>query len=986
MMRYLCTFIFLIFSTSFYSQSVADIKEKEAKDWADSVYKKLSNDERIAQLMIVRLSALDGRKPVFYGEKVSELVRKYNIGGLCVFQGGPQQQAYWLNRLQEEAKTPLMICVDAEWGLGMRITDSVMALPRQMMLGAVTDTGVIYQYGKVVANQLKRLGIHVNYAPVVDVNNNPANPVINDRSFGEDKYRVAAHGIAYMKGMQDNGIMACAKHFPGHGDVAVDSHLDLPVINKTREQLDSLELYPFRKLFEAGVGSAMIAHLYIPSIDNRPNRATSISKNNVTHLLREELGFNGLTFTDALEMKGVSKFFPKGDVEVESIIAGNDMLCLPEDVPVAIKKIKEAIKEKRLTWKQIEFHAKRVLQNKYMYGMHKATFVKTRNLYEDLNSEVPSMRSLVAENAITLVSGNDRTFFPLSSESLEQNIAYVGIGPAAETAFGVRMEAMFNAAVYYADPSKMSRSALESLLLKIRNSHEKVVIGIHGLTRSTATNYGLTASTVKFVSQLQQISKSITIVFGNAYAAKNWCGAANLVVAYEDDEFTQGAAARMLAGRIPFKGKLPVTICPEWTYGHGIATVVEQPYYRKSPLFDAIDSITSSAIKKKAMPGAVLLAAQHGKIIYHKAYGTKTYEGADAVNRGSIFDLASLTKIFATTLSIMKLYDEKKIELKSTVGDYLPDFRNSDIGHLRIDKILLHEAGLVSYIPFHKETLDASGNPRPDLYRSSPDSLFSIRVATGLYLRNDWKDSMIQRMRNTAFTGKRGYVYSDNDFILLGRIVEQVSGMSLDAYAKRHFYEPMRLSTLTFNPLNEFPADRIVPTEQENIFRKQLLLGSVHDPGAAMLGGIAGHAGLFGDARDLACLMQMLLNKGTFNGRRYIDSGTVQLFTQYGSMLSRRGLGFDKPEKNNDLRRDPYPSRVVSPATFGHTGYTGTSAWADPQSGILFILLTNRVYPDNSFTFQRQNIREKLHELIYRAAENINHVSIPDQGHHTISF
>ncbi len=970
-MRYLFSLIFLFMYTITLSQQHSPERVKEAEEWADSVYKKLTNDERIAQLMIVRLSALDGRRAIFYGDKVSELVKKYNIGGLCVFQGGPMQQAYWINRLQQEAKTPLMLCVDAEWGLGMRILDSVAPLPRQMMLGAVTDSSIIYRYGVVVANQLKRLGIHVNYAPVVDVNNNPANPVINDRSFGEDKYRVAAHGIAYMKGMQDNGIMACAKHFPGHGDVSVDSHLDLPVINKTREQLDSLELYPFRRIFDAGVGSAMIAHLYIPSIDNRPNRATSISRNNVTTLLREDLGFNGLTFTDALEMKGVSKFFPKGDVEVESLIAGNDMLCLPEDVPVAIKAIREAIKEKKLTWKQIEFHAKRVLQNKHLYGMHMATNVNTKNLYEDLNKEVPEMKTLVAENAITLLSGNDKVFFPLSADLLEQDIAYIGVNAKGPTALGIRMEAMFNAAVYYVDPSSLKKEELEKLLRKVTRDHKKIVIGVHGLSRSPSTNFGLTPSVIRFVKDIQEATPSFTFIFGNAYAAKNWCGASNIAVAYEDDEFTQAAAVRMLAGRIPFKGKLPVTVCKTWSYGHGIATEMMDSPDLANPFFRAIDSITESAIKKKAMPGAVLLAAKNGKIFYHRAYGSRTYNEQAGLNRSSIYDLASLTKICATTIAVMKLYDEKRIELKSVVGDYLPEFRNSPVGHLRLDKILLHEAGLVSYIPFHKETIDRNGNLRSDLYSNKPGEGFNIKVATGLYLRNDWKDTMVARIRETGYTGKKGYVYSDNDFILMGKIVEAVTGTTLDKYVDSVFYTPMHLASLAFNPLEQFPAERIVPTELDNIFRKQLLIGTVHDQGAAMFGGVAGHAGLFGDARDVACIMQMLLNEGTFNGRRYLGSSTVRLFTAYGSLLSRRGLGFDKPEKNNDLRNDPYPSRSVSPFTFGHTGYTGTSAWADPQSGIMFILLTNRVYPDNSFAFQRLKIREQLHDLVYRAAENM---------------
>jgi beta-glucosidase-like glycosyl hydrolase len=320
--------------------------------------------------MVVRLSTIDSKSKevTFYDQQVSDLVKKYNIGGICVFQGSPVKQAEIINQLQAQPKTPILMCIDAEWGVGMRMIDSVLPLPRQMMLGAMQDATVVYKYGKLVGEQCKRVGLQVNYAPVVDVNNNPNNPVINDRSFGEDKYKVASYGIEYMRGMQDVGVMACAKHFPGHGDVSVDSHFDLPVINKTLTQLDSLELYPFRQIFKAGIGSVMIAHLYIPAIDTTANRATSLSPQNINGLLRTNIGYQGLTFTDALEMQGVKKFFPDGEASVQSLIAGNDMLCLPGDVPLAITKIKDAIATNRLSWADIEKHCKKVLQAKYEYG------------------------------------------------------------------------------------------------------------------------------------------------------------------------------------------------------------------------------------------------------------------------------------------------------------------------------------------------------------------------------------------------------------------------------------------------------------------------------------------------------------------------------------------------------------------------------------------------------------------------------------------
>src|ERR1700730_16638136 len=432
------TIVVLLCLCAVYIVTAQKSSRLSASAWVDSVFKTLSQDEKIAQLMVIRGSSFDQktRRPILFTAEVEEAVRKYNVGGICMFQGGPIAQANFINRMQSICRTPVLFSIDAENGLGMRM-DSVQPLPRQMMMGAMQDPGIVYQYGRLVGEQCKRIGIQVNYAPVVDINNNPMNPVINDRSFGEDKYKVADFGVQYMKGLQDVGVMATAKHFPGHGDVSVDSHLDLPVINKSRDQLDSLELYPFKKIFEAGVGSVMIAHLYIPSIDKTANRATSLSYNNVTRLLRKQMDYTGLSLTDALEMKGVSKFFPDGQAAAESLIAGNDMLCLPGDIPGGIEKIREAIKKKKLKWKDIDRHVKRVLMAKYQYGLSNPKLVNTANLVEDLNKGVPEMRRTIAEHSLTVLRSNDGIIFPLMPRQF-QRIAYVGIGLRNDNAFSNR--------------------------------------------------------------------------------------------------------------------------------------------------------------------------------------------------------------------------------------------------------------------------------------------------------------------------------------------------------------------------------------------------------------------------------------------------------------------------------------------------------------------------------------------------------------------
>lgn len=976
-----------------------------ADQWVDSVFKTLSPDEKIAQLMVIRMSSIDPvtHGPLFYDSVVGEAVRKYDVGGICLFQGGPQAQASRINNLQAVAKTPILFCIDAENGLGMRM-DSVMGLPRQMMLGAVSDPSLVYQYGRLVGAQCRRMGIQVNYAPVVDINNNPDNPVINDRSFGEDKEKVAEYGIQYMKGLQDEGVMACAKHFPGHGDVSVDSHLDLPVINKSKPELDSLELYPFKALFKAGVGSVMIAHLYIPAIDNTPNQATSLSKQAVTKLLRKKLHFDGISFTDALEMKGVAKFYPDGDAAVQSLIAGNDMLCLPGDVATSLEKINAAIKDKKIKWKDIDARVKKVLYAKYEYGLADRKVVDTAHLTEDLNEGIKNMRRQVAEGALTLLRNEDADIFPfktpagdapaaVAANSLvapdgvgrpmanngrpgKKKIAFVGMGLTGDNEFSRRMRTDYGAHVYFFDYTLDSVKAAAALQL-LSGRYDAVVIGLHNYARFPARNFSISQPAAWLLRQLQDKNKAILFAFGNPYAIKNDCMARNLVACYEDDEITEGVAADWLAGKFSAKGVLPVTVCENMKSGAGIL-----PPSRVIPRTDPtvlgfdpvrlekIDTICKEAIDKMATPGCVVLVAKDGKLAYEKAFGYMSYDKTEPVYTESIYDMASCTKICATTMAVMKLYDEGKLDLQKTLGDYLPWVRGSDKAGLRIFDVLLHQARLNAFIPFYKETLDTSrqGAPLPGFYVPKPDSTHSIRVADNMYMRNDWEDTIYSRILTSKLGPPDKYVYSDNDFIFMGKVVEAISGMPLNEYVKKTFYDPLGMSSTGFRPRERFPLGRIAPTALEPIFRQQLIRGDVHDPGSAMFGGVAGHAGLFSDAYDLAILEQMLLDGGTLNGHTFLKKSTIDYFTAYHSNISRRGIGFDKPEKDNATRREPYPCLSASPETFGHTGFTGTCVWVDPKYDLIFIFLSNRVNPvEGNPRLSSLSIRGRIQEAVYQA-------------------
>lgn len=967
MKRFLCVAILCcccIFSFAQGNVSGAD-------QWVDSVLNTLSKDQKIAQLIMVRLSSIGPDKVVtFYNNQVADAVRKYNIGGICLFQGGPLKQAALVNQMQSLAKTPILIAIDGENGLGMRL-DSVMPLPRQMMLGAVQDASLVYAFGRLVGEQCKRMGIHVNFAPVVDINNNPANPVINDRSFGQDRKKVAEFGIQYMRGLQDAGVMAVAKHFPGHGDVSVDSHLDLPVVSKSRQQLDSLELYPFRELVNAGVDGIMIAHLQVPAVDNTAHTPTSISYKTVTKLLRDDIGFKGLTFTDALEMKGVTKYFPGGEASLKALIAGNDILCLPGSVSGTIATVKKAIAKKQLSWSDIDAHVRRVLYAKYRSGLAVYVPANLVHLTEDLNNKVPAMRRLIAENALTLLKNDDSAIFPLAGG---KRVAYVGIGINKDNEFAAHVRKDYEAHVYYFGYGQPASKA-NALVDYLKNQYDVVVIGVHNYARFPANNFGISPAALRLITGLQQQNKTITLAFGNPYAIRDLCGTRVMIACYEDDDVTQDAAADLLFGRFVARGLLPVSACESFTYGSGILQERLLPVVPAADLgfqpnhLNTIDSIVNDAIVKMAMPGAVVLVVKDGKVAYERSFGFLTYDSTEAVYPETIYDLASMTKIMATTVSVMKLYDERKIDLQKTLGDYLPWLKGSNKAGLKIWDVLLHQAGLKAWIPFYRETVDTlvSNAPLWTYYSYQQDSMHRVRVAENIYLRNDWVDTMYSRILSSELGPEGKYVYSDNDFIFMGKIVEAVSGMPLDRYVKQEFYDRLGMKTTGFHPRERFPLSYIAPTEQETGFRGQLLQGDVHDPGAAMFGGVAGHAGLFSDAYDLAILGQVLLNGGTLNGHQFFRKETVDLFTAYHSD-SRRGLGFDKPEKDNATRAEPYPAASASPLAFGHTGFTGTCMWMDPQYNLTFIMLANRVNNNGDANrFLRMNVRIKVLETIYQA-------------------
>ncbi len=944
----------------------------EEDRWVDSVFQSMSQEERLGQLFMIRAHSDKGPDHV---AGVEQLIRDYHVGSLCFFQGTPEKQVELTNRYQAISRIPLMVAIDGEWGLGMRLKQHTISYPRQLAMGAIQDNWIIYEFGKEVARQCRRIGVHVNFAPVADVNNNAANPVINTRSFGEDRYNVALKSHMYAKGMQDNGVMACAKHFPGHGDTDVDSHLDLPVIRHDRHRLDSIELFPFRELARQGIGSMMIAHLNVPALDTAMNRPTTLSRYTVSTLLRDELKFEGLIFTDALEMKGVTKHFEAGEVEAEALLAGNDVLVLPEDMGAAFREIKRYIAEGRIAQAEVDEHVKRILRAKYRLGLTSFTPISTDSLQQDLNTpEAIALKWKIYENALTLVR-NKGNLLPL--EQMSTDMAALSIGTGAKTPFQERIE-KYKAMPLFQTPKEIT-SAQRSKLLQTLGKKEVVIVGIHGMSSFAAQGYGLSKSALEFLDALNRRTRVVLVIFGTPYSLKHFDAFDPVLVAYEDDPIAQDLAAQAIFGGVGVSGRLPVTASASSRYQTGISTqaILKMGYSlpekagMHSHVLEKIDRYAEEAIQQGATPGCVVLVAREGQIVYHKAFGHHTYSKTRRVLPDDVYDLASVTKIAGAGIALMKLYDEGLINLDDPIGRYLPELRGSNKADLLLRDILAHRAGLQPWLPFYRRTMEKSEKdiyPKPAYYCAQSDEGFEIPVAPDLWLRNDYADSIWQEIVDSPLLPTRGYRYSDLGFYLMSRMIHRLTGMPIDIYLDESFFCPMGLQTIGFNPLQRVESNRIAPTEYDAYFRMQKVQGYVHDMGAAMWGGVSGHAGLFSNAEDLAAIMQMVLQKGYYGGRQYLKPETVDVFVTRHPESTRRAMGFDMRQMDGRMHQNV--SSRMSAEAFGHDGFTGTSAWADPETGTVFILLSNRTYPSQrNSRLNGLRIRQRMQSVVYQAIQ-----------------
>lgn len=935
-------------------------------NWADSVFNTLSERERIAQLFMVAAYSNKGKE---HEARVEKLIKEQKIGGLIFFQGGPHRQAKLTNRYQKISKVPLMISIDGEWGLAMRL-DSTVKYPWQMTLGAIQDDKLVYEMGGHIAEQCKRLGIHVNLAPVVDVNVNPRNPVINARSFGEDRENVARMGIAYMKGMQDKGVMANAKHFPGHGDTDKDSHKTLPIINHDVHRLDSIELYPFKRLIEEGLGSVMVAHLHIPAYEPEANTATTLSPKVVNGLLKDSLGFKGLAFTDALNMKGVSKFYDPGMADLKALLAGNDVLLFPKDVPLAIKMIEQAVDSGLISQEEIDQRCLNLLKAKEWCGLGKNKFVDRKDLYEELNaSRYEHLNRKLSEASLTLLENKD-DFLPLND--LTKKTLVISFGADTITPFQKQID-------LYKECDKLWFPKLEptsqKLILDTIESYDRVIVGIHRSNKSPWSKFDIEVSLKSFMNLLRIKIPTAGVVFANAYSLKGFDGMEYLnagIMAYQNSEYAQEAAAQAIYGGLPMTGKLPVSVSEKYKAGYGLDQLnvtrmkytVPEDVGLDSKTFERVDSIVNSGLVAGAYPGCQVLIAKEGKVIYHKAFGHHTYDKKQPVRLTDVYDIASITKIAASAASLMQLQDQGKFSLDYNLCDYIPEMvGEGKYMNLNMREILSHQSGLVSWIPFYIKTLKA-GIPNPKYYSKDSSAAYPVRVAENLFIHKDYPEHIYERILGTRLL-KKEYRYSDLGYYFVRQIVNDVSGQPINEFADSIYYAPLGMSTTTYLPLKKLPLNRLVPTENDEAFRKQVVHGYVHDPGAAMLGGVGGHAGLFSSANDLAKLMQMYLNGGTYGGKRYLKDSTIAEFTRCQFCeTNRRAAAFDKPVADGGGPT----CDGISLDSYGHSGFTGTITWNDPEHDVVYVFLSNRVYPTaKNPKLLKMNIRTEIQKVIYDA-------------------
>jgi beta-glucosidase-like glycosyl hydrolase len=766
-----------------FSQSSLVTRDYEnQKIWVDSVYNSLTIDQKIGQLFTIWVATKEGPERM---DEIADIIKTNHLGGLIFSLGNVKDQAIATNRFQSISKVPLLIGMDAEWGIGMRLDDA-FSFPFNMTLGAIENNKLIYEVGERIGVHSKRLGVHINFAPVVDINTNPNNPVIGSRSFGENKFNVTNKSIAYLKGMQSQGIMGSAKHFPGHGDTSQDSHKTLPTINFDSERINDVELYPFKELIKNNLSSIMVAHMEVPSLEKKPKLPSTLSKTIVTKILKKKLKFDGLIITDAMDMKGVVDFNKSESADVAALLAGNDLLLMPDDLDQSTLSIKKALNEGVLTTQRLSQSVKKILMAKYKAGLNNNSTVTLENLREDLNSEKDkALLDQLTKESITVIK-NESQIVPI--KNLSKKIAYLKMGDSDSDEF-------FKMLNHY---TKVDLIDSNSDFLRLMDGYDHIIVGLHKSDETPFESYKFTSTEKSNLELISKSSKVILTVFSKPYALMDidLTNISSIIVPYQNNAVTQQKTAQLIFGAIGSKGVLPVSINELFPAGTSIKTTplkrlsYSHPYNQGFDIkkLNKIDSIVRFAIDEKMTPGAQILVARNGEVVYNKSFGTKTYHSKNKIEWDDIYDLASLTKILSTVPLMMEEYENENITLETTLSKMFPNKNLNDKSDLSIKDMFSHQSGLFPWIPFYKNTIDSiTKKPLDSWYRTKKSSDFTIKVNENLFLREDFLDSIALDINNSELFENKSYVYSDLPYYYMKSFLENKNNRNLDVQLKKKF-------------------------------------------------------------------------------------------------------------------------------------------------------------------------------------------------------
>lgn len=982
------TFIMLLMSAlslSMWAGNPALIYQRSMaknQQWVDSVYNTLSDRERAAQLFI---PMVDPRSGATSKATISKWVKTEKMGGLLFSKGSMEEYATMTNYAQSIADVPVLMSFDGEWGLSMRIKDTPR-FPYNMGLGAISDEKLLYEYGREMARECRLLGIHVNFAPVLDVNSNPSNPVIGYRSFGEDPARVSRLGIAYSRGLEEGGVMSVSKHFPGHGDTSVDSHKALPTVSHDRTTLNMVDLLPFNQYIDARLSGVMVGHLSVPALDKTGTPA-SLSKVITTDLLRDKMGFEGLIFTDALAMKGANSSINNC---VAALMAGADVLLGSSSPSKDLDAVMAALKSGKITSKMIETRCKKMLAYKYALGLTVEKPINISGLESRINSSTAEAVNRKLSAALMTVVRNDSKLLPIRGLA-ERSIAVVNLGASSNEIFSQFCRKYANVKVY-STSGGLSASTLSAI-----KKYDVVIVGV----------FNDKAAQKQAFAQLKSIPNMVPVFFMNPYEMAEFGASLNglkiLVLAYDDTRYIREYAAQAIFGGIEVSGRLPVNLKGIAPLGTGVKLKKSRLGYTTpeaiglNPNLEArVDDLVNQGLKTKAFPGCQVLVAKDGNVIINKSYGTLDFEEKKEVTDETLYDLASVSKATGTLSGVMRAYDEGLFELDAPVSEYIEPLQGGDKSRITVRQLLYHESGMPAAVNMFNMMMDtatydgkliqnaqsptysikiengAYGHKDAKLRRdiTSPEATdgFTLAAADGIYVGQATMDTIMSRIYNIKLRDTKKYNYSCLNFCLLMNMEEWLTGRPHNEWVDETIFAPLGAFHTGYRPLDRWSKSDIAPTEKDNFLRRQLVWGYVHDETANFSGGVQGNAGLFSNANDLAKLCQMWLNGGEYGEERLLSEETVELFTTSKSSTCRRGLGFDKPDKRND--KNSPTCREASAATFGHTGFTGTCFWVDPQSQLIYIFLCNRVHTTrNNSAFSKLNIRPRIFSEVYKAMQ-----------------